>query len=151
MNIILCVDENMGMLFNKRRQSSDKKVIEDILQMTDTLWIHPFSEKLFQDDEIQRVSKKDAKQILTDDKFLEKALPGQYCFVENQELMLYSNNIEQIVLYCWNRKYPSDFKLDLNLSKWEVKKVTEFVGNSHKKITKTIYEKAGEKHDWKKY
>lgn len=146
MNIILCVDENMGMLFNKRRQSRDKKVMEDIIQMADTLWIHPFSEKLFQENGMQKVYENDTKQILTDEKFLEKALSGQYCFVENQELMLYSNDIEQIVLYCWNRKYPSDFKLDLDLSKWEQQSVTEFAGSSHEKITKIVYEKAGEKH-----
>ena len=48
MNVILCVDENMGMLFNKRRQSRDSKVLEDIFGMTESLWIHPFSEKMFQ-------------------------------------------------------------------------------------------------------
>lgn len=132
MKIILCVDDNMGMLFNKRRQSRDKKVIEDILQMTDSVWIHPFSENMFRDQQGKL-------KIIVDDEFLGKALPGQYCFVENQELMSYSNVIEQIILYCWNRKYPSDFKLDLDLSKWEIKEVIEFAGNSHEKITKTIF------------
>ena len=139
MNVILCVDENMGMLFNKRRQSRDSKVLEDIFGMTESLWIHPFSEKMFQE-------QKGKCKIMVDDKFMEKALSGQYCFVENQELMLYSNLIEQMVLYCWNRNYPSDFKLDLDLSEWEPQSVTEFAGNSHEKITKTIYKKAGEKH-----
>lgn len=128
----------MGMLFNKRRQSRDSKVLEDIFCITESLWIHPFSEKMFQE-------QNEKFKIMVDDKFMEKALPGQYCFVENQELMLYSNTIEQIILYCWNRKYPSDFKLDLDLSKWETKEVTEFVGSSHEKITKKIYKKAGEK------
>ena len=148
MNIILCVDENMGMLFNKRRQSRDKKVIEDIFRMTDTLWVHPFSEKLFQEASEQFCQE---RHILPDEKFLEKARSGQYCFVENQELMLYSNTIEQIVLYCWNRKYPSDFKLDLDLRKWELESAVEFAGSSHEKITKIIYKKAGEKHGWKKH
>ena len=133
MNIIVCVDENMGMLFNKRRQSKDSKVLEDISGTTECLWIHPFSKKMFEEEQGKI-------EIMIDDKFLEKALPGQYCFVENQELMLYSNTIEQIVLYCWNRKYPSDFKLDLDLSKWDVQSVTEFKGSSHEKIKKTILE-----------
>lgn len=145
MKIILCVDDNMGMLFNNRRQSRDRKVIEDIFHMTDRVWIHPFSETLFQEELQTRVGN-EVNEIMADEEFLKKAKAGEYCFVENQELMLYSNDIEQIVLYCWNRNYPSDFKLDLDLSKWEPKEVTEFVGNSHEKITKTILEKAGEKH-----
>ena len=141
MNVIICADDNMGMLFNHRRQSRDKKVIQDMLQMADVLWIHPFSEKLFQEEEIQPLCKNGRKQILVDENFLQKALPGQYCFVENQELVPYVNAIEQVVLYCWNRKYPSDFKLDLDVTQWTVQSVTEFVGSSHEKITKTIFKK----------
>ena len=48
MNIIVCIDDNQGMLFNKRRQSRDVKVLEDIATLTDTLWISSFSEKLFE-------------------------------------------------------------------------------------------------------
>ena len=141
MNVIICADDNMGMLFNHRRQSRDKKVTEDMLQMADVLWLHPFSEKLFQEEEIQTLCKKGRKQILVDENFLQKALPGQYCFVENHELVPYVNAIEQVVLYSWNRRYPSDFKLDLDLTQWTVQSVTEFVGNSHEKITKTILKK----------
>ena len=145
MKIILCVDDNMGMLFNNRRQSRDRKVVEDVFYMTDRVWIHPFSEILFQK-ELQTIAGNEGKRMIVDEDFLKKAMVGEYCFVENQELMLYSNDIQQIVLYCWNRKYPSDFKLDLDLSKWEPVEITEFIGNSHEKITKIVYEKAGEKH-----
>lgn len=139
MKIILCVDDNMGMLFNKRRQSRDKMVIEDIFQMTDRLWIHPFSEKLFIEAECGKdLCEKYTSKIIIDEEFLKKAEIEEYCFVENQELMSYSNSIEQVIMYCWNRKYPSDFKLDLDLSKWETREITEFAGNSHEKITKTV-------------
>lgn len=129
MKIIVCVDDNMGMLFNKRRQSRDIKVLEDISNMTKELWIHSFSEQLF--------AEYDGK-IKVDDDFLIKAQKEEFCFVENQELISYSNSIEQIILYCWNRKYPSDFKLDLDLSNWKIRETIEFAGNSHEKITKTI-------------
>ena len=130
----------MGMMFNKRRQSRDGKVMEDVLKYARKIWIHPFSEKLFED-----VEDKNDVEIIVDENFLQKAEKGEHCFVENQELMSYSDNIEQIIIYCWNRKYPSDFKLDLDLNNWEPKEVTEFVGCSHEKITKTILEKAGMK------
>lgn len=136
----MCVDDNMGMMFNKRRQSRDGKVMEDVLKYARKIWIHPFSENLFED-----VEDKNDVEIIVDENFLQKAEKGEHCFVENQELMSYSNDIEQIIIYCWNRKYPSDFKLDLDLNNWEPKEVTEFVGRSHEKITKTIMEKAGTK------
>ena len=140
MIVILCVDDNMGMMFNKRRQSRDSEVMEDVLKYAKTIWIHPFSEMLF-----GNVENKNNAEIIVDENFLKKAEKGEHCFVENQELMSYSNDIEQIIIYCWNRKYPSDFKLDLDLNNWEPKEVVEFVGHSHEKITKTILEKAGTK------
>lgn len=141
MKVIICVDDNLGMLFNNRRQSRDKKVIEDIIQMTDILWIHPFSEKLFKENDMQKEFENDTKQILTDDNFLKKALPGQYCFVENQHIASYIDKIEQIILYKWNRKYPSDFKLDLELQEWKLMEAVEFEGSSHERITREIYQR----------
>lgn len=131
MKIILCVDDNMGMLFNKRRQSRDTEVIRDIFKTAEKVWIHSFSEKMFLTEGYE-------KQIITDDDFLKKATDEDFCFVENQELMMYSDSIEEIILYCWNRKYPSDFKMDLDLSKWKLQELVEFVGKSHGKITKKI-------------
>lgn len=130
----------MGMMFNNRRQSRDSKVLEDVLGYAKKIWIHPFSETLF-----LTVEDKTGVEVIVDADFLKKSKKGEHCFVENQELMSYSNDIEEIIIYCWNRKYPSDFKLDLDLKKWEPKEVTEFVGHSHEKITKTILEKAGRK------
>ena len=39
MKVIVCIDDNGGMLFNKRRQSRDRKVLEDISLMTDKIWM----------------------------------------------------------------------------------------------------------------
>lgn len=132
MNIIVCIDDNQGMLFNKRRQSRDVKVLEDIATLTDTLWISSFSEKLFEDQTI--------KTIISNE-FLDQASKGSYCFVEGQILKPYEKNIEQLIIYKWNRKYPSDFKLDLNLEEWKLVESVDFVGNSHDKITKERYQK----------
>lgn len=90
MKVIICIDDNQGMSFNNRRQSTDGKVIEDIADITKELWISPFSESLF-------------KNVST--------------------------------------KYPSDFKLDLNLSEWKQIESIDFIRNSHKKITREIYVK----------
>ena len=132
MKVIVCVDDNFGILFNKRRQSRDAAVIADIYKMTGTLWVHPFSDKLFSDY---------GGQVVTDEEFLKKAGAGDICFVENQCLLPYKDKIEQIILYKWNRKYPSDFKLDLDLQEWQIIETKEFVGTSHEKITRETYQR----------
>ena len=132
MNVIICIDDNQGMLFNKRRQSRDAKVIEDIASLTDELWISPFSEKLFESENIK---------ITLSDTLLEDVPAEDYCFIENQKLKPYECNIEQLIVYKWNRNYPSDFKLDLNLNEWKLIETVDFAGKSHEKITREIYAK----------
>jgi len=132
MKVIVCIDDNGGMLFGKRRQSKDKCLLEDVMKNTEKIWIHSFSEKLFADYQ---------EKIIVDDMFLEKADKGEACFVENQKLSPYISQIEELIIYKWNRKYPADFRMDVDLSKWEMKEQIEFSGNSHEKITREIYSK----------
>ena len=136
MKIIVCLDDNYGMLFNKRRQSRDAKVLEDIATLTEHLWIGSFSKNLF-----DSISFPEQFHITIDDTFLSKVAVGEYCFVESEMLSPHTNNIEQLIVYKWNRKYPSDFKLDLNLDEWKLIESVDFVGHSHKKITREIYVK----------
>lgn len=130
MRVIVCVDDNMGMLFNKRRQSRDKNLIEDVMKRIETLKIHSFSEKLFEEY---------SEQIEIDDNLLKNAQLGEVCFVENQHLTPYIKNIEELIIYRWNRLYPSDFKLDIDLATWKMTSQEEFAGNSHEKITRETY------------
>lgn len=131
MKIILCLDDNNGMLFNNRRQSRDKTVIEDIISnlKNERLFISSFSEKLF--DEY-------SENIIVDEEFLEKISDDNICFVENQSLKDLEN-ITEITVYRWNRVYPADFCCDVDFSKFTLISETEFKGNSHDKITKQIF------------
>lgn len=130
MNVIVCLDDNQGMLFNKRRQSRDRKVLEDIAEMTKLLWISPFSEKLFLESSCE---------VRMDELFLEKAEKGEFSFVENEEILPYIDKVEQIIVYKWNRKYPADFKFDVPLESWKLLEQKEFAGFSHEKITREVY------------
>lgn len=140
MNIIVCLDESKGMLFNHRRQSKDSKVLQNIATLTSKLWIHPFSEKMFC--EVQGELQVEVK---IDRDFLDKATEGEYCFVEDQMLATYIDKIEQIIIYRWNRRYPTDFIFDVDLNEWEQIESVDFEGTSHKKITREIYKKRVEK------
>lgn len=134
MIVILCLDDKNGMMFNNRRQSKDKFVIQDILKLVDgkKLFISSYSESLFQGLE---------SKLIIDDNFLNNAAEEDYCFVENNNLKDFSEKIEKIIVYKWNRIYPSDLKLEITIQDWNLIGRFEFVGNSHDKITREVYVK----------
>ena len=132
MNIIACVDDHMGLLFNNRRQSRDKKVLEKIAELTkDTnLLIHSFSAKLF------------GEGPKVDDHFLESAKKEDFCFVENVSVAPHLDQIEKLYLFKWNRDYPFDFIFDLEPEQhFNLISTQEFEGNSHEKITLEVWSK----------
>ena len=135
---IVCLEERRGMQFGGRRVSRDRVVTEKICELCEgkTLWMNLTSEKLFAE---QKESGKVTLQAAAD--FLEQAGEGEYCFVENTGLQVVEAKIEKIIVFWWNRHYPSDRKFDLDLSKWNKVSEEEFAGYSHEKITKEVYEK----------
>ena len=134
MNVIICIDDNGGMMFNNRRQSRDKILINDLIEQigSQLIRIDPYSQELFN-------SYMDKVHI--SDSFLDEAGENDYCFVENKHLMPYLDKINSIIVYKWNRTYPHDFDLDINLEKenFILSFTSNFVGNSHDEITKLIY------------
>ncbi len=134
MNIIICLDNSRGMLFNNRRQSRDKAVLQDVFKCLSNsrILISTFSEKLFSEF---------SDCVTIDNDFLDNALQNDYCFVENKELNSYTDKIEKIVVYSWNRDYPADFYCDIDFNCFELAGETEFTGNSHEKITKQVFVK----------
>ena len=130
MKVILCLDDNNGMLFNNRRQSRDRFVVEDIISdlSSEKLHISPFSEKLFEEY---------SDKVAVDDDFI-KNISAEVCFVENYSLKEIEN-ITEVIVYKWNRVYPADFYCDVDFSKFSLVSEKEFKGNSHEKITKQIY------------
>lgn len=135
MNIIVCIDDSFGMLFNNRRQSKDIVLTNRIVEMSNLtrLWIGEFSRSLFEG--------LDPHIMFIDDEFLDKAEAGDYCFVENCLLTPHIDKIEKLIVFKWNRSYPSDFTLDIDLSKWNLVSTTDFKGNSHKEITMEVYKR----------
>ena len=133
MKVILCLDDNNGMLFNKRRQSRDRVVTEDVFSDLNgkKLKISPFSEKLFGEF---------SQSLCIDDDFLNNADENDVCFVEDRELKAF-NNITEITVYKWNRVYPADFKCDVDFTSFDLVEEREFQGFSHEKITKQIFRK----------
>lgn len=146
MKVIVCVDDGNGMLSNKRRQSQDRVLRDDVQKMTagQKLWMNAYSARQFQEgsqtgENVTGVSETAALIVAED--FLRQAGENDFCFVENEKLLPYSDRITEVVVYRWNRSYPGDFHLDLDLKQWRLVQTTEFAGYSHEKITKEIYRK----------
>ena len=133
MKIIVCIDDNKGMMFNKRRQSQDNTLREDVINNLNgsRLLMNEYSYKQFKDTQ--------QDYITVDETFLSMAAEDDYCFVENLKLSPYQEKISELIIYHWNRNYPADTYFDIDLSQWELVSSTEFAGSSHEKITKEIY------------
>ena len=131
---VVCLDDRNGMLFHDRRLSRDRVVTERILELAKgrKLWIHPFSQKLFGEARPEGTG--------VDEAFLERAEKGEICFVENQTLKDVETKIEKLFVFRWNRAYPFDRSLDLELNKMKKTVMEEFAGYSHEKITLELYE-----------
>ncbi len=131
MIIIVCLDENEGMMFQGRRQSRDKAVSDRIQQICKgkKLWMNSYSYQLYGI----------LEGAVEDEEFIHKAGRGEFCLVENERLSTVRKNIEAMIVFWWNRSYPGDFRMDLDLSEWNKVLVGEFPGNSHDKITEVCY------------
>lgn len=134
MNVIVCLDDNNGRLFNHRRQSRDRAVTADICSTAagHPLYLSPYSAPLFEET--------DAALHLCDHPLAE-AGEGDYCFDEQEPLSPHLPRMEQLIVYRWNRDYPYDVALDTELTAFTPVQTVEFAGYSHETITKTVYQK----------
>lgn len=113
----MCLDINNGLLFNKRRVSRDRLIINDIINNYGLqIKMSDYSCKMFSHYNLNCI--KDNNVF-----FIEQNLSLD-CF-------------DELVVYNFNRKYPSD--VYISLEDFVVVSQSEFIGSSHRKITKSIY------------
>lgn len=129
MKVIVCIDDNNGMMFNKRRVSQDAVVRADILAMVKKLEMNSYSAKQFEMSD----------KIIVNDNVPVKS--DNWQFIEDNTLLNYQDEIDEIVIYYWNRIYPSDLQLEIDLALFNRVEVGEFIGKSHEKIKKETYRK----------
>lgn len=133
--VALCTDERGGMMFNKRRQSRDRVLIAELVNSTEEkIYISRYSRLLFEP-HIDRV-------VICDDPIRDCG-EGGVCFVEDTPILPYIDDISRLVIYNWNRRYPCDvaFEVDHEAVGFTRVSESEFVGSSHEKITKGVYER----------
>ncbi len=134
MTVAVCISDGGGMMFNKRRQSRDKAVIEDILSCVGErkLVLSSYSLSLFPTKDSRIVSSAEPLGEVEEDGFV---------FVEDGGLLKFKKKIKEIYIYKWNRKYPFDLKLDFcpEAEGMHLTETVEFVGNSHEKIIRELW------------
>ena len=134
MTVAVCLCDRGGMLFNGRRQSRDRVLLEHFMTLCggSRVLISDFSTKLF-DAYSDRVS------VLPDP--FRSAKDGDVVFVENLKLSSVVDRIDKMIVYRWNRTYPADFYLDTPPEECGLvlSESREFEGSSHEKITEEIW------------
>ena len=128
MTVYVCLDDRDGMLFNKRRQSRDAAVLEDIrASVPGVLTVDPYSQKLVQGAGIP--------YELAPEELPEEA----HFFLETRPAKAVVEQASTVVIYRWNRHYPADVRFDADLSRFRLESTVEFPGKSHETITKEVY------------
>lgn len=132
MKLLVCIEDRGGMAFNGRRESRDRIVIADmIMEAQEQLYVERFSEKLFEG--------KDG--VIVIDNVLTDAPEDATVFLEDRGPGGFEAKIDEVVIYYWNKVYPYDVVMDLDMDQYMLKDSREFKGYSHEKITKETYVK----------
>lgn len=133
MKLIFCIDDKKGLMFFGKRQSQDSVLREWIINhaIGKRLWMSQYSAQQF----------KDLSGFIADDNYENKAVSGDYCFIEDKGYSL--DGVNEIILCHWNRRYQADKIFDIDLKGHGFKKVdsVNIQGSSHEKITIETYRK----------
>lgn len=129
MTIVVCVDDKLGMMFNRRRQSRDREVIARILKHKSSriLWTDSYSASLFDG------------AACADDAYAVKSNADDLCFVEGGELPL--DRADRLIVYRWHRVYPADrhFPAEPTSLGFVLISTKDFAGFSHEVITEEVF------------
>ena len=130
MTLIFCVDERGGIAFNGRRQSRDAAVCEDIISsLGGKIEMSEYSAPLFAGFNGVCITDEPSKDAV------------YFCELCDPEPLIEKSSA--IILYKWNRIYPSDVRFTKSPTAlgFSLCESVDIAGHSHNKITKEIYRK----------
>lgn len=131
MTLIVCLDQQNGLMFNNRRQSFDRYVQNMIQERVSDqpLIVAEYSIKKFPD----------AQAVNT----MPASFDG-FCFAETKELATSCLPFaETVIVYRWDKSYPADTYFSVEESElFELTDSFEFEGYSHETVTEEIYVRA---------
>ena len=129
MILAACTDDRFGMSFGGRRQSKDAAVRRRLWELSGgNLRMSEYSSRQFD------------KPVYSGADYLSGAREVDWCFAEDLAFEAFAGSIGQIVLFRWNRHYPTDVQFRFP-GKWALVRTEDFPGSSHETITMEVYEK----------
>lgn len=133
MHVIICLDDDGGFAFNHRRQSSDRILMAYLKKhYGPSLYVSLKGAALFDSEE--------GLKVCPD--FPDQVPAGCWCYIDAEDPLPEADRVDHILVCRWNRRYPSDRKLDRT---WldERMPVSEQTlrGSSHEEITLRLYKK----------
>jgi len=111
MKLILCLDDNNGYSFNRRRQTRDKSIRQHFIACVEgrneKLYINDYTNKSFMRDGIESDS-----IVCRGDEFLNTASENNmWAFSENTDVSAFTDKTDELLIYRWHRTYPRDIVL----------------------------------------
>lgn len=134
MTLCICLDDRDGIRFHGRRQSRDRAVCRQILTFCKEnggrLITRRDARVLFPDEEVLFLSSLSETFVFRENDFL---------FSEDLSFLPPEKEITRLIVYRWNRLYPSDCRFSPKEHGFILSEKNDFVGHSHEKITEEIY------------
>lgn len=129
---IIALDDRNGYSLFGKRLSKDRKMLEDmtgLLEDGQCLYVSQYSLGIFSE-ELRKYLRCPVPDNFTDDGMI---------FFEAVDFSSFS--LDMLIVYRWNRYYPSDVKYNPYLHGWKKVSSYDFSGYSHEKITREVYER----------
>ena len=143
MKLIVCTDSRGGMMFNKRRTTSDVVVTADILRECGDgrLLVAPYSEKIFKNAEAEGYATNGGAAYTVSDDPVGDAGELDTVFLEERSARARLADIDTIIIYNWTVIYPFDYSFDIDprAEGFVLSEQYDFPGYSHDLVTKEVY------------
>lgn len=134
MKLILCKEDQNGLMFFGKRLSLDAVLRQKILELVGAgkLCVTEYTARQFESRE---------RLFVCED--FSAAERADFCFAEMAAPPIEA--AEELYVFSWNRRYPADSFLDMKKveADFKVVRTEDFVGSSHPKITLTVYKRKG--------
>lgn len=129
MKAIITLDNKYGYSLFGKRLSWDREIEKNVfenLAEDESLFVSPYTMKSFSEPSQSRLI-----SPIPDDR--EKDITA---FFEVDDI---PSTLDELIVYRWNRNYPSDKKYNPYLHGWKRLSSEDFPGHSHNKITREVY------------
>ena len=149
MKLVICIDAELGYSYHHRRLSRDKNIrlhlMKNIRERGGTLYMNAYTEKSFLKDEGVFLPKERTERMkcpaAPGTAFLEAARrENGWAFVENEDVTQYLPEVDEMLVYRWNRVYDADLRLPPDFAKAFTEQYTESIsGSSHERVSFVRY------------